>query len=362
MGTTEHPPWPVQGWPARWLALSETAGTDADASECGVRTGTVNGERSRRVEYSVADLLDADLPAPQFLVDNLVTGSGLTLLGGKPKLGKSWLALQITKAVATGGTVLGREVRQGGALFCALEDGAQRLQERIRKLGFQRDWLVTFRTEIPYLDRAQEREDFRDIIVAAGPPSLVVIDTLAAAKTAKIDENAAGPMADLANGLRMIAQDLSIGILLVHHHRKGKSDDPGEANRGSSSLTGAVDLNLGLFERDGRRYLVTKGRDIPGDDISLDWDEGSCTWSAGADFHREIRAETDAEVLGVVAQCGEVTVKEVANRLDKSRPRVQQILKRQSASGALAVRRDATGRHLYSIPITSNTPTGNGLF
>src|SRR5689334_10757709 len=55
-------------------------------------------------EFSAADLLAADLPEPRWAVEGVLP-EGLNLLAGKPKLGKSWLALNIGIAVATGGTV-----------------------------------------------------------------------------------------------------------------------------------------------------------------------------------------------------------------------------------------------------------------
>lgn len=56
---------------------------------------------------------------------------GLTVLAGRPKLGKSWLALDLAIAVATGGAALGStKVGQGDVLYLALEDNERRLCRR----------------------------------------------------------------------------------------------------------------------------------------------------------------------------------------------------------------------------------------
>lgn len=48
---------------------------------------------------------------------------GVTILGGKPKIGKSWLALDMCLAVAAGRTCLGDTVPiEGDVLYAALED------------------------------------------------------------------------------------------------------------------------------------------------------------------------------------------------------------------------------------------------
>ena len=66
--------------------------------------------------WAVAELYAADFPAPRFVVADLVP-AGLTILAGRPKLGKSWLALQTAAAVGTGGSVLGLNAECGPMSF-----------------------------------------------------------------------------------------------------------------------------------------------------------------------------------------------------------------------------------------------------
>src|SRR5262249_35063944 len=64
-----------------------------------------------------------------------IVPEGLTLLAGKPKLGKSWLALHLGLAVSCGGVALGRiDVDAGDVLYLALEDTKRRLPGRIGRL------------------------------------------------------------------------------------------------------------------------------------------------------------------------------------------------------------------------------------
>ena len=65
--------------------------------------------------FSAAELQGRVFPPIKWIVPGILP-EGLTLLAGKPKLGKSWLALDIAVAVASGGSVLGRECEPGPVL------------------------------------------------------------------------------------------------------------------------------------------------------------------------------------------------------------------------------------------------------
>jgi len=77
------------------------------------------------------ELLTKGWPEPVWLVPGLLP-VGLTILGGKPKVGKSWLALQLAQAIATGGMFLGIRVVQALVLYLALEDSPRRLSSRMK--------------------------------------------------------------------------------------------------------------------------------------------------------------------------------------------------------------------------------------
>jgi hypothetical protein len=60
---------------------------------------------------------------------------GATILAGRPKIGKSWLALDWSIAVARGGFCFGDvHCKEGDVLYIALEDNKRRLKSRLAKL------------------------------------------------------------------------------------------------------------------------------------------------------------------------------------------------------------------------------------
>ena len=87
----------------------------------------------------LSHLMGLELPPPVWIVPDLLPG-GLAQLGGKPKLGKSWLALGMSLTCALGTVngdhkVLGRyAVEPVGVLYLSLEDNPRRFQERVNKL------------------------------------------------------------------------------------------------------------------------------------------------------------------------------------------------------------------------------------
>ena len=108
--------------------------------------------------FSAADLQHREFPPIKWIVPDVLP-EGLTLLAGKPKLGKSWLALDMALAVAGGGSVLGRECDPGAVLYLALEDNQRRLQRRLQRLEPHFDWPagLEFQTQWPRLDAGGEK-------------------------------------------------------------------------------------------------------------------------------------------------------------------------------------------------------------
>src|SRR5436190_17685404 len=93
---------------------------------------------SARIEQfdivTAAELADMIFPPVSYVVDGYIA-EGLTILAGRPKAGKSWLALNFGTAVASGGVALGSvRVEVGDVLYLALEDNRRRLKQRLKQI------------------------------------------------------------------------------------------------------------------------------------------------------------------------------------------------------------------------------------
>ncbi len=72
----------------------------------------------------------ANLPPPEYLLDDFIRKGGFNVLFGPSGGGKSFLALDWALCIATGRPFYGQQVEQGGVVYIAAE-GASGLHQRI---------------------------------------------------------------------------------------------------------------------------------------------------------------------------------------------------------------------------------------
>ena len=135
--------------------------------------------------WSHADLLKHDFGPIDYLVADLIANASVTILGGVQKAGKSWLSIQMAQAVAGqgDGLLLGKRVATGRVVYLALEDGARRLRDRLITQKSRATLDITWVTKFPKLDTPEGLLRLRELLDTR--PSLLIIDTLAAAKSGR---------------------------------------------------------------------------------------------------------------------------------------------------------------------------------
>ena len=215
--------------------------------------------------FSSAALMAQKLPELHYVVEGFLA-QGLALLASPPKYGKSWLAMQLCLAVSEGQPFLGMPTRQATCLYLALEDGRQRLQKRLGRLGSHGSRSLYFETNAPTL--AGGLLVYLESFLARHPDCrLVVVDTL---QKVRGDGDRASSVyaADYADvgALKAFADRFGLCLLLVHHLRK-MSDDTDPFNRiaGSNGIFGAADAALVLTRakrEDAQTTLDLTGRDV----------------------------------------------------------------------------------------------------
>ena len=116
--------------PAQSMPKDVDPQAEAQARSKGKGNGKVPPPIPEITDSATLDI--ATFTEPKFVVPGYVT-EGLVILAGRPKIGKSWLALGLADAVARGGRAFGQlEVEAGDVLYLALEDIPRRLQKRMR--------------------------------------------------------------------------------------------------------------------------------------------------------------------------------------------------------------------------------------
>jgi hypothetical protein len=203
----------------------------------------------------------------RWLIDELWLAGGVGILGGQPKVCKTYLAAQLSVAVASGGTVFGCTARTAGSvLFFGAEDSLPALRERFEGLAAVHDLaldaLPIYLIDVPVLriDRDHDLARLR-LTIESLVPRLLVLDPFV--RMVRVDENSAADVSAVLASLRAIQRDYDLAILLVHHARKSPAAHPNQALRGSSDFAAWSDSNLYLMRRHQQLMLFVEHRSAP---------------------------------------------------------------------------------------------------
>jgi hypothetical protein len=237
---------------------------------------------ARRTSWNAVDLLAHDFPEVRWAVPGLLA-EGLNLIAGPPKLGKSWLALNIGVSVATGGLALGRiPVQRGDVLYLALEDTARRLQDRLRKVltGSPAPAGLDFATECAPLPTGGA-DRISDWVEGHPDARLVIVDVWARVRGRSNDRASLYEQDyQAASVLKDIADTFGIATFAVHHTRKADATDFLDTISGTQGLAGAADAVLVLSRSRGtaEAKLKVTGRDIEEAEYALDFAADIGSW------------------------------------------------------------------------------------
>jgi len=219
-------------------------------------------------------------PDERWLIEELWGHEAVGIIGGEPKCSKSFLALAMGIAVASGKKCLGRFAvpKPGRVLLFAAEDALHTVHERLVGICAQAGidlatldlWVIT--APSVRLDR-----DCDCIALAATVeqlrPALLILDPFV--RMHRIDENVSVAVAPLLETLRQLQRSYHCAVALVHHARKDAGRTrAGQALRGSSEFHAWGDAILYLRRRGKTLRLSAEHRAHKSpDDCSLELQE-----------------------------------------------------------------------------------------
>ena len=200
---------------------------------------------------SISDLMKIEFPPVNWIVDKLVPRNGITALSGKPKIGKSFLSLNLALSVASGQEFLGQfQTEQGAVLIISKEDPLWLIQKRIRLLRNNFDLPIYFRTDPDlFLDTDKSLEELKKFI-EENNIKLIIIDSFR--RIFRGEENSSQVIAGVHNGFKKLQSD-DLTILFIHHHGKEGyfvKKDAAEKLRGSSDILAMIDSLLILESKE----------------------------------------------------------------------------------------------------------------
>lgn len=288
----------------------------------------VSAPRVNTNGISAADLATKIFAPLNWVVDGVLP-EGSYLLSARPKVGKSWLALQICLAVAHGDKLWGKQVQQGVAIYLALEENQRRLQKRLGQLRV--DWSTPHLLLYTEWKRSDQGglDDLEQLLVDK-KPRLVVIDTLAKIRAPsgksgsayEGDYNALAPITAMAG-------KYSCCIVIVTHNRKGKAEgDATEMVSGTLGQMGAVD---GALVIDGNRGDATMKLTLVGRDIEEDGEfaikklpTGGWDWLGKAD--EVFISQERKAIIDLLKVRGALKPKDISDALGKHPGTIRKLL------------------------------------
>jgi AAA domain len=213
--------------------------------------------------------LAARAETQRWLVTGLWSEEAVGLVGGEPKCCKSFLALDLAVAVASGTPCLRHfpVSRPGRVLLYAAEDALHIVRRRLEGICAAADVSLqdldvhvitapTVRLDVP-ADRIRLEQTVEQL-----KPRLLVLDPFV--RLHRIDENASGEVAPLLAYLRELQRRHNLAVLVVHHAKKGAGRiRAGQALRGSSEFHAWGDSNLYLRRLGNELTLTVEHRAAP---------------------------------------------------------------------------------------------------
>ena len=267
--------------------------------------------RRREAMFNAADLRMMTFDPVRFVLPRFIP-EGLTLLVGRPKIGKSWWVLDLCLACAGNRATLGGlRPEHGDVLYLALEDSKRRLQNRIDKLmsPFKEEWPKRLHL-VPAggWSRADEGglHDIAEWCKSAERPILIVIDTLERIRKPSNGKTQQYSVDyEAITGLQKIALDHGLAIVVLHHDRKSDAEDAFDTVSGTLGLTGAADTILILKRRQSGVVLFARGRDIEESETAMQFDKELCRWLILGAASEVNRSNERARVIAALKTAGQ---------------------------------------------------------
>lgn len=192
--------------------------------------------------------------------------------------------------------------QQCSVLYLCLEDSYQRIRWRLLDLMEDAPDTLHFSIIAEQLHGGLEQQIER-FLLEHPDTGLVVIDTLQRVRGSGGSGNPyANDYRDIG-ALKALADKHRIAILLVHHIRKLKSDDPMDMISGTNGISGATDTNFVLMKTSRSKSTATlycTGRDIEYRELNLEFGSETHFWNLLSDNSPSVE-QPDGQMLSLLS-------------------------------------------------------------
>lgn len=313
---------------------------DAKAKHA-AKTDHVPSSRSWHEGLFTAEALQSKQFKPVRIILPDLIPEGTTILAGKPKIGKSWLALDVCMAVADETRFVLGDKRPicGDVLYLALEDNERRLKKRIDKIAQgQARWSnrLAMHTEWKRVDQGG-LEDIEAWCKSVEEPRLIWIDTLAKIRPiGSRNEQAYSADYRSIEGLQKLSGQYQVGIVVNHHLRKMVSDDAFDEVSGTLGLNGAADTIIVMKRHSGMMKIHVQGRDIESAEFAAEFNRNTCRWRIVGDADEVFRSQERRAIIAALKEAApeKMSISDIMSATDRrDRDATKSLLHKMRSAG-----------------------------
>lgn len=237
----------------------------------------------RNTSWTAKQITETEMPDVQWLIDEILP-QGFFFIAGRPKIGKSFMTLQMCTSIVTGQDFLGFPVKQGRVLYISLEDNARRIKKRLLNMGITLNQKGLENLEIEERWDRLNKGGLEKLLTRLNSKkySLCIMDTYAKSLLLK-DNNDAVEATKYLTPLYEMTRGGEFSFGFVDHHRKNNqySGDVIDDLAGSGAKGGVADTVWGLSRERGKSSaaLQIASRDTEMDRIDLVFDKERTLWT-----------------------------------------------------------------------------------
>jgi hypothetical protein len=298
--------------------------------------------------FDLADVMTEDIPPVKWVIRYFLSKPSVIVIFGRAKHKKTLVVLDMCHHIASGmnwmtsspGGRDGIEVTTERVVWVDLENGTRLMKRRMKAFAtaldatIPRGQFMAYSMPDPWLDLSKPENipAMIDRIKALGNIGVLVIDHLAQV-FGGIDENS--PLASQIMGaIRIISEACNVGIVLIHHAKKGQGKDGGmieDQLRGSGAILAGVDAAF-LVEKDPTdknqvtiKPVAVRGPDAPNISAKFCYEQDDNLDLTSARFwriaYRSIEARAHDAIIQALQEKGKLNhtfLRAEAKRIDQS--------------------------------------------
>lgn len=299
---------------------------------------------------SGTDLLEKTFPKLNYIAEPIIA-EGLTVLASKPKVGKSWMMMNLCLSVASDQLFCNHyDCVKGDVLYLALEDNHSRLQRRIALLSSSTRELdnVDFACNWPLIGEGCE-EALEEWIMSKSTPKLIIVDTYQRIKGRSRGADKYAEDYDNVSALQQIASKHRLAIILVHHQRKDEASDTFDTVSGTHGITGAADTVAII---DGGKYakiLSIRGRDIEEQESAIQFNSKTFMWEMKGNARVADMGRERTKILETIKEANTpLTIPKIQEKTKMKPENLRKLLSNMAKEGDLHRPNNTQG--LYALP------------